>query len=156
LSQGPDIKMVMIDQEKLLKMQQYVRTGGKGTVRRKKKVIHKSVGTDDKKLQTSLKKLQVSNIPGIEEVNIIKEDGNVIHFSNPKVQATVQANTFAISGNAETKPISDLLPGIIQHLVGLSSSLPKQMKHDSIPEGDEDDVPALVEDFDEASRTEGM
>ena len=39
-----------------------------GTARRKKKVIHKSSGTDDKKLQTSLKKLQVSNIPGIEEV----------------------------------------------------------------------------------------
>jgi len=148
--------MVVIDQEKLLKMQQNVRTGGKGTVRRKKKVIHKSAGTDDKKLQTSLKKLQVSNIPGIEEVNIIKEDGNVIHFNNPKVQATVQANTFAISGNAETKPISDLLPGIIHHLVGLSSSLPKPAKHDTIPEVDEDDVPALVEDFDEASRTEGL
>ena len=28
ISQGPDIKMVMIDQEKLLKMQQHVRTGG--------------------------------------------------------------------------------------------------------------------------------
>jgi len=148
--------MVQIDQAKLLKMQQNVRTGGKGTVRRKKKVIHKTAGTDDKKLQTSLKKLQVSNIPGIEEVNIIKEDGNVIHFNNPKVQATVQANTFAISGNAELKPISDLLPGIIHHLVGLSSSLPKPMKNDTIMEEDEDDVPALVEDFDEASRTEGM
>jgi len=148
--------MGQIDQAKLLKMQQNVRTGGKGTVRRKKKVIHKTAGTDDKKLQTSLKKLQVSNIPGIEEVNIIKEDGNVIHFNNPKVQATVQANTFAISGNAELKPISDLLPGIIHHLVGLSSSLPKPMKNDTIMEEDEDDVPALVEDFDEASRTEGM
>ena len=53
---------------------------GKGTVRRKKKVIHKSAGTDDKKLQTSLKKLQVSNIPGIEEV------GAVIRKCEVKIQ----------------------------------------------------------------------
>lgn len=148
--------MVVIDQEKLQKMEQSVRIGGKGTARRKRKVIHKSVGTDDKKLQTSLKKLQVSNIPGIEEVNIIREDGTVIHFNNPKVQATIQANTFAISGNAETKPISELLPGILHHLVGLSSSMPKTMKQETIPELDEDDVPELVEDFDQASRTEAV
>ena len=28
---------------------------------------------------------QVNNIPGIEEVNMIKDDGSVIHFNNPKV-----------------------------------------------------------------------
>ena len=27
----------------------------------------------------------VNNIPGIEEVNMIKDDGSVIHFNNPKV-----------------------------------------------------------------------
>ena len=27
----------------------------------------------------------VNNIPGIEEVNMIKDDGTVIHFNNPKV-----------------------------------------------------------------------
>ena len=34
---------------------------------------------------------------------MIKDDGSVIHFSNPKVQASVPANTFAIAGTAETK-----------------------------------------------------
>ena len=29
--------------------------------------------------------LPVNNIPGIEEVNMIKDDGTVIHFNNPKV-----------------------------------------------------------------------
>ena len=29
--------------------------------------------------------LSVNNIPGIEEVNMIKDDGTVIHFNNPKV-----------------------------------------------------------------------
>ncbi|VDM44552.1 unnamed protein product [Toxocara canis] len=57
--------------EKIKKLQQnaaQVRTGGKGTARRKKKVVHKTAATDDKKLQSNLKKLSVTNIPGIEEV----------------------------------------------------------------------------------------
>lgn len=37
------------------------------------------------------------------KVNMIKEDGSVIHFNNPKVQASVAANTFAIVGQGETK-----------------------------------------------------
>ena len=40
-----------------------------GTARRKKKVVHKTAASDDKKLQSNLKKLSVTNIPGIEEVN---------------------------------------------------------------------------------------
>ena len=57
---------------------------GKGTPRRKTKKVHKTSGTDDKKLQTSLKKLNVQPIQAIEEVNMFKEDGNVIHFAAPK------------------------------------------------------------------------
>ena len=45
--------------EKLQKLQAQVRTGGKGTQRRKKKVVHRTATTDDKKLQSSLKKLSV-------------------------------------------------------------------------------------------------
>lgn len=57
---------------------------GKGTPRRKTKRVHKSSGADDKKLQTTLKKMNVQPIQAIEEVNMFKEDGNVIHFSAPK------------------------------------------------------------------------
>jgi nascent polypeptide-associated complex subunit beta len=57
---------------------------GKGTPRRKVKKVHKSQGMDDKKLQTSLKKLNVQPIQAIEEVNMFKQDGNVIHFAAPK------------------------------------------------------------------------
>ena len=46
-----------MNQEKLKQLQSQVRIGGKGTARRKKKVIHKTATTDDKKLQSSLKKL---------------------------------------------------------------------------------------------------
>ena len=42
-----------------------------GTPRRKKKVVHKTATTDDKKLQNVLKKLSVNPIPGIEEVMLI-------------------------------------------------------------------------------------
>ena len=37
------------------------------------------------------------------QVNMIKEDGQVIHFNNPKAQASLAANTFSITGHAETK-----------------------------------------------------
>ena len=47
--------------EKLQKLQAQVRLGGKGTARRKKKVVHRTATTDDKKLQSSLKKLSVRN-----------------------------------------------------------------------------------------------
>lgn len=51
--------------------------------RRKKKAVHKTSGTDDKRLQSTLKRLGVNTIPGIEEVNIFIND-DVIHFTNPK------------------------------------------------------------------------
>merc|ERR1712226_934423 len=92
-------------------------TGGKGTVRRKKKAASRSSGArDDAKLSTTLKKLGATNIPGIEEVNLFKEDGKVIHFVNPKVQASIAANTYIISGPSGTKPLQDLLPSIVSQL----------------------------------------
>ena len=43
-----------------------------------------STAQDDKKLQGALKKLNVQPIPGVEEVNMFREDGNVLHFTAPK------------------------------------------------------------------------
>ncbi len=37
-----------MNQEKLKQLQQQVRIGGKGTARRKKKVVHRTATTDDK------------------------------------------------------------------------------------------------------------
>lgn len=51
---------------------------------RKKKAVHKTTSTDDKRLQNTLKRLGVNTIPGIEEVNIFKESSDVVHFTNPK------------------------------------------------------------------------
>ncbi|KAJ8305613.1 hypothetical protein KUTeg_016158 [Tegillarca granosa] len=112
------------------------------------------------------KNLSVSNIPGIEEVNMIKEDGTVIHFNNPKVQASLAANTFAITGQGETKQIAEMLPGILNQLGAESLSSLKKLatsvasgagdNKPSTDEIDEDDdgVPELVENFDETSKGE--
>ncbi|KAG2497538.1 hypothetical protein HYH03_004285 [Edaphochlamys debaryana] len=104
-----------MDRDKLMKMAGAVRTGGKGSVRRKKKAVHKTTSTDDKRLQNTLKRLGVNTIPGIEEVNIFKDD-SVIHFINPKVQASIAANTYVISGPSQQKKIQELLPGILNQM----------------------------------------
>uniref|UniRef100_A0A453MIK0 Nascent polypeptide-associated complex subunit beta n=1 Tax=Aegilops tauschii subsp. strangulata TaxID=200361 RepID=A0A453MIK0_AEGTS len=91
-----------MNKERLMKMAGAVRTGGKGTVRRKKKAVHKTATTDDKRLQSTLKRVGVNTIPAIEEVNIFKDD-LVIQFLNPKVQASIAANTWVVSGTPQTK-----------------------------------------------------
>ena len=134
------------------------RTGGKGTVRRKKKAVHKTASNDGKKLQATLKRLGVNNIPAIEEVNLFKDDGTVIHFKNPKVQASIGANTYVVSGNGENKKLQDLLPGIInqlgqdnlQHLKKIAEAYSQKKDGDDDEDDDDDDVPDLVENFDEA------
>jgi len=156
-------------------------TGGKGSVRRKKKVSTRSgAAQSDAKLNTTLKKLGATNIPGIEEVNFFKEDGKVVHFKNPKVQASVAANTYIVSGPSDTKPLQELLPNIasqlgmdnLQALQGMAQGMgggggggvPGGMMPGmgSVPEGaegdeddeeeDDDDVPDLVEgNFEEVS-----
>merc|ERR1712130_465239 len=105
------------------------------------------------KSQSQLKKLSINPIPGIEEVNMFRDDGSVIHFTNPKVQASPQANTFAISGQAETKQVSEMLPSIVNQLgpegfaslrklamekVGEESQATQAAKDDDVPdlEGD--------------------
>lgn len=145
--------------EKLKKLQAQaaqVRIGGKGTPRRKKKIVHQTAATDDKKLQSSLKKLAVNNIPGIEEVNMIKNDGTVIHFNNPKTQASLAANTFAITGHGETKQIAEMLPGILTQLGQEGLAQLKRLASNvvvgnkilsSVEEEEKDDIPDLIENF---------
>ena len=73
------------------------------------KKVHKSSGTDDKKLQTSLKKLNVQPIQAIEEVNMFKEDGNVIHFAAPKGKFQSQKKRFLFPSLPLSLPSSNVL-----------------------------------------------
>ncbi|PIN26700.1 RNA polymerase II general transcription factor BTF3 [Handroanthus impetiginosus] len=159
--------------EKLMKMAGSVRTGGKGTVRRKKKAVHKTTTTDDNRLHSTLKRIGVNAIPAIEEVNIFKEDV-VIQFNNPKVQASIAANTWVVSGSPQTKKLQDILPQIInqlgpdnlENLKKLAEQFQKQAPATSADgaagatasqdDADDDEVPDLVpgETF-EAAAEEG-
>eukprot|EP00270_Netrium_digitus_P012091 TRINITY_DN389_c0_g1_i1.p1 TRINITY_DN389_c0_g1~~TRINITY_DN389_c0_g1_i1.p1 ORF type:complete len:169 (-),score=81.79 TRINITY_DN389_c0_g1_i1:348-854(-) len=150
-----------MNREKLMKMASAVRTGGKGSVRRKKKAVHKTTTTDDKRLQSALKRLGVNTIPGIEEVNIFKDE-DVIQFFNPKVQAAIAANTWVVSGTSQTKKLQELLPGIINqlgpdNLANLKKIAQQYQQQDAAAKAaaaasasgakddDEDEVPELVE-----------
>ena len=73
-----------MNQAKLARLEQNVRIGGKGTARRKRKAVHKSSTGEDKKLQMTLKRLGVQQIPKVEEANFFMENGTVMHFTNPK------------------------------------------------------------------------
>ncbi|XP_039125021.1 basic transcription factor 3-like [Dioscorea cayenensis subsp. rotundata] len=152
-----------MDRDKLMKMAGAVRTGGKGSVRRKKKAVHKTATTDDKRLQSTLKRVGVNAIPAIEEVNIFKDD-TVIQFTNPKVQASIGANTWVVSGSPQTKNLQDLLPGIISqlgpdnldNLRKIAEQFQKQAPSGAAataPEDNDDDVPQLVpgENFEQAA-----
>merc|ERR1712220_14925 len=156
-------RSLKLNPAKLAQLQNSVRIGGKGTARRKKKIVHKASNTDDKKLQSQLKKLQINPIPGIEEVNMFKEDGSVLHFNNPKVQASPQVNTFAISGQAETKQVSEMLPSIVNQLgpEGFASlrkmameKVDEEKAAAPVAESKDDDVPELEGDFEQASKQE--
>ena len=107
---------------------------------------------------TTLKRLGVQAIPGIEEVNLFKTDGDVLHFANPKVQASIQANTFCVSGRGVNKKLQELLPGIINqlgpdnlaNLKKLAESYSAAAAEDD--DDDDDDVPDLVDNFEAVSR----
>merc|ERR1712154_198528 len=125
--------------------------------RRKKKVASRSsAAQSDVKLSAALKKLGATNIPGIEEVNFFKDDGKVIHFQNPRVQASIQANTYIISGPNDTKPLQDLLPSIVsqlgmenisqlQNFAASAAAAGGAAAAPEVVEDDDDDVPDLVE-----------
>ncbi|ODN87123.1 nascent polypeptide-associated complex subunit beta [Cryptococcus wingfieldii CBS 7118] len=156
-----------MDKEKLAKLQAQ-RLGGKGTPRRK--VVKKSVTAtqgDDRKLQAALKKLGVQPIAGVEEVNMFKEDGNVLHFAAPRTQvhAALPSNTLAIYGPGQTKELTELVPGILNQLGPDSLANLRKLAEsyqsmtarqaagaggEGAGEGGDDEIPDLVDNFDEA------
>jgi len=108
----------------------------------------------------------MTNINAVEEVNIFKNDGTVIHITAPKIQASIPSNTFVVSGPTQVKRLEELLPQILTQLgpesmdylrsyaESMGALKPKQGGNiETINEGDEEDdeVPDLVENFEEAA-----
>jgi len=130
-----------------------------GNSRRKKKTTNKdSNAGDNKNLTAALKKLGANQIPGIEEVNMFTDDGNVIHFKNPKVQASPVSNTFAISGHNETKRFTEMFekqPDLLRQLgmdgfQGLQEWAKAEHAAQEAKNGKkEEDIPELDGNFDD-------
>merc|ERR1711935_1214343 len=118
----------MMNPAKLKKLQEKAAANGAqrtaGAPRRKKKVVNSSSGSEAKKLQITLKKNGVNPFPSVDEVNMFKDDGSILHFESPKVQASTDANTYAIAGTGEEKQITELLPSIVNQLGPNNSRLP--------------------------------
>merc|ERR1712066_813817 len=105
-----------LNKEKLAALQAKGPAGRVGGARRKKKVTQSKANvSDDKRIQQTLKKFACSTLPGIDEVNMFKEDGTVIHFKNPKVTASPTSNTFTVAGHNEIKKITEI-PGVLNQL----------------------------------------
>merc|ERR1712129_639621 len=100
-------------------------------------------------LQSNLKKLSCNTIPGIEEVNLFKGDGTVIHFVAPKVDAEVSSNTFIVSGNYTHNKIEELLPDILPQIGSdhLNQLKDYAEKFEALkPQNDDGDVPMLIDE----------
>merc|ERR1739838_255865 len=76
--------------------------------------------------------------------------------NNPTVQASLSANTFAISGHGEEKHFTDLLPNILNHLGadGFNQIKRHASSMAQAAAADDDEVPELVEGFEAASKAE--
>lgn len=128
-----------------------------GTQRRKKKHVTVQNVNEDKKLKSAIKKFGVQPLQDIEEVNMFKDDNTVVHFKRPLIQFSVRENLLVVTGNPETKELKDMLPDILKQVGPQQFSFLKDIIGKIIPEGkageeDEDDVPELVGNFDDASK----
>ncbi|KAK1427056.1 hypothetical protein QVD17_15738 [Tagetes erecta] len=152
-----DIKMNV---EKLMKMAGAVRTRGKGSMRRKKKAVHKATTTDDKRLQITLKRIGVMQYPQSRKLTCLRMK---LSFTS------IGANTWVVSGSPQTKKLQDILPEILNHLspdnLDNLRNIVERFQKQGPGEGttatpaqeDDDDVPELVagETF-EAAAEEGQ
>lgn len=180
---------------KLAKLQEQVRIGGKGTPRRKMKkspvptgpspaqIKNTKIAEEGNRMASSLAPLNSCSFPSIDEVNMFHQDGHVIHFDRPSVNAAHVANTFVVGGLGVNKAMADLAPGILNQLgsraldnlkkmamayqkqaqdAGITiEELARRAKDGEIEldanigvHDDEDDIPELVESFEKAEVSE--
>jgi nascent polypeptide-associated complex subunit beta len=155
-----------VNRERLLRLQrlsEQVRLGGKGSMRRKKKATGtRSNATDDKKLHAAIKRLGLSQIPQIDEINMFKDDGTVLTFALPKLQANISANTYVLSGAApQQRRMEDLLddvgmlsqlgPENLAQIQQLMQQLSTQEKPSDVPDVSDADFEAAAAQATEAS-----
>ncbi|KAF9973920.1 Nascent polypeptide-associated complex subunit beta [Actinomortierella ambigua] len=145
--------------EKLAKLQAAQQNRAKGAPRRNVKAHRPASSGDDKKLQAAIEKLGVTPMFGVEEVNMFKEDGQVLHFRNAKVHSSASSNTYIVYGRGEEKELTELVPSILSQLGPDSLASLRKLAESyqqsaagkaALAADDDDEVPDLVESFDKA------
>lgn len=147
---------MVVDPAKLAKLQAASAKKVGGTRRATKKVVKQ--GEDDTKLQAALAKLNAEKIDQVEEANFFRNDGKVLHFKRVGVQGAAANNTFAFTGIAQEKEITQLLPGILAQLGAENLDVLRQLAADiqarggleglqgAAPEAAAEGIPQLTEE----------
>ncbi|KAJ2513665.1 Nascent polypeptide-associated complex subunit beta [Coemansia sp. RSA 2049] len=138
--------------EKLAKLQSQIRTGGKGTPRRKVRAT-KAVTKEDPKISSTLRQLNAQPIADVEVINMFREDGRVIGFNAPRLNANIHANTFVIAGKPEEKSPEQALSEMFSRMGSFGpeslsqlAKLTEGFQAGASGAGDvDDDIPDLVE-----------
>lgn len=137
--------------------------GAKGAGGKVMKAVKKGAGIGtDNRLGSVLKKLQMQDMKTLEECNMFKSDGTVIHIPQPKVMASYGSNTYQITGRAENKNVTEMLPNILNQLGPESMDRLREYAaqmdaansgkaDDDADDSDDDEVPELVENFEDAA-----
>ncbi|KAL6042674.1 Transcription factor BTF3 4 [Balamuthia mandrillaris] len=124
---------------KLARLQANVRIGGKGTPRRKHKAKPRAGATNDRRLQSELGRMGVNELPGIEAVDMFHEDGSV--------QTSGGANMLVVTGRSEKLQFPAGAEGLASQVLQAASAAAAA----AADKGGDDDVPELVENFDQSS-----
>lgn len=100
---------------KLKQLENVVRIGGKGSTRRKHKHIPRPSMIDENRLRSSLQKLPMSVLTGIQQVHLSMQDGGQKVMYYPKVECSVQSNVYIISSESSEIifPDSEPEPGLV-------------------------------------------
>ena len=133
--------------------------GGKGSMKRKVKVVHKAGGSDDKKTKDLIKKLGAQPLPEISEINLFTEDNKVIQFKNAEVFGSLQNQTFIVTGNPETKNLKDCFADVLTQLTPAQllslkkdADIGTSLKSEAHADKKDEDAPELVNFEDESKK----
>ena len=129
-----------------------IRIGGKGTPKRKVKVVHHGAVSSDKLTKEVIKKLQATPLQELNEVNLFTNDLKVMQFKNPEVFGNLPNQIFIVCGNNEEKEVKNNFP---EFLTQLSKTQLEQLKNSmplqDVKKAKEEEVPKLV-NFEEESK----
>jgi hypothetical protein len=94
-----------------------LKTGGKGSWRRKEKKVKKGGNIEGAKLWQAAQRLGCRTVGALDSASFLfgdREDG--LSFSKPELICDMRANTFIIQGNAVKKPMVEIFQDLLSTL----------------------------------------